>query len=265
VRGVTRDCIVELFDRKVIWLYALITLVMVATIIIVGHTRVYEDPDSLRGMGSLTFKEFRAEVLVVIFEWFVYVFVVLTVLITAGKVPVMLVPGRVEFFLSKPLSRTSLYLNKLLGMLITYGGLIVVCGLVGYAAINTVGSYWSASIVYIFVLNLVSLFVWLSITTFGGIAFGSTSMAFVTAAVFWFAQLALRGREVVKRVVDSAALDTVFDVLYYIVPKTGELSDLTADVALGKPVTSWLPLYSSLVFAFVLIAAAAVIFNRKNY
>jgi ABC-type transport system involved in multi-copper enzyme maturation permease subunit len=232
VRGMTRDCIVELFDRKVMWLYALITLVMVATIIIVGHTRVYEDPDSLRGMGSLTFKEFRSEVLVMIFEWFVYVLVVLTVLITAGKVPVMLVPGRVEFFLSKPISRTSLYLNKLLGMLSTYG---------------------------------VSLFIWLSITTFGGIAFGSTSMAFVTAAVFWFAQLALRGREVVKQVVDSAALDTVLDVLYYIVPKTGELSDLTAEVALGKPATSWLPLYSSLVFAFVLVVAAAVVFKRKNY
>ena len=265
MRGITRDCIVEMTARKVKWLYAVITVIMVGSIIIVSQVRVYQDPGSLQELGARTFDQFRGEALVRVFDWFMYFLVILTGLVTAGKFPNMLIPGRAEFYLSKPLSRTSLYLNRLLGIFITYGGLIVMCGLLGYLTLYAVSSYWTDGILHMFALHLVGLFIWLSIVTFGGVVFGSTSAAIITAVLIWFAQLALRGRDFVSGLIDSTAVSTALDVLYYIVPKTGELSALTTSVALQEPVRNWLPLYSSLAFAIVLVVVTSVIFSRKNY
>ena len=265
MRGLTRDCVVEMMTRKVKWLYAVVTLIMVGSIIIVSQVRVYEDPGSLQELGSRTFDQFRGEALIRVYDWFMYFLVILTALITAGKFPNMMIPGRAEFYLSKPLSRTSLYLNRLLGIFITYGGMILACGLVGYLALYAVSSYWSDGIFYMLVLHLVGLFIWLSIVTFGGIVFGSTTAAILTAVLIWFAQLALRARDWVSGLIDSTAVSTTLDVFYYIVPKTGELSALTTRVALLEPVRNWLPLWSSVLFALVLIVATTVIFNRKNY
>jgi ABC-type transport system involved in multi-copper enzyme maturation permease subunit len=265
MRGITRDCFVEMMTRKVKWLYAVVTVIMVGSIIIVSQVRVYEDPGSLQELGARTFDQFRGEALIRVLDWFMYFLVILTGLITAGKFPTMLIPGRAEFYLSKPLSRSSLYINRMLGIFITYGGMVVACGLVGYLALYAVSSYWSDGIFYMLVLHLVGLFVWLSIITFGGVVFGSTSAAILTAVLIWFAQLALRGRELVTSFTDSTAVSTALDVLYYIVPKTGELSALTTRVALLEPVRNWLPLWSSVLFALALVVSTTVIFNRKNY
>jgi len=189
----------------------------------------------------------------------------LTVLVTAGQFPSMLAPGRAEFYLSKPISRKALYFNKLIGMLITYGALLAICGLIGWATIYVVFSYSTIDFLYMIILDIVTLFIWLSLTSFGGIVFGSTSMAILTAAAVFVAQLVLQAREWAKQLVDSTIVDTVIDVLYYIIPKTGELSDLTLDTAMGKPVQDWMPAWSSLLFALAIVSITASVFKRRNY
>jgi ABC-type transport system involved in multi-copper enzyme maturation permease subunit len=177
----------------------------------------------------------------------------------------MLVAGRAEFYLSKPMSRTSLIMNKLFGTFLAYGIIVVVFGLVGYASLYFVHGVSSPNLIWVFVLNMISLFIWLSITSFAGIVFGSTSMAIVTAALVWVAQLVLQGREFAIQLVDSKAVEIILDVLYYIVPNTGELSDITIAVAIDSTVTSWVPVWSSVAFAAVLLIITLVIFNKKNY
>lgn len=265
MRGLTRDCIVELRDRKSIWLYAIVTVIMVIVIIISGQVRISGGLDGSLRVEAEGLSEAFGDFLMKAFGAFVSFLVILTVLLTAGTFPVMLVPGRAEFYLSKPISRTWLYINKMAGVLATYGALIVICGLIGYATMRIVFSYSADGIVYIFALNLVSLFIWLTITSFAGIVFGTTTMAIVIAGMVWALQLVLQWREFFKQLISSNVLDALVDILYFIVPNTGDLSDLTLDLATGVRITDWAPLYTSVGFAVVLLLITVVVFSRKNY
>lgn len=265
MRGITRDCVVQFRDRKAIWLYVIVTIVMVAVIIITGQVRISGGMEGGLEIKAEGLDEVLGLFLMKMFGAFVSFMVILTVLLTAGDFPVMLVPGRAEFYLSKPISRTWLYINKMIGILVTYGALIVICGLIGYATMRVVFSYSADGIAYVFILNLVSLFIWLTITSFAGIVFGTTTMAFVIAGMVWALQLVLQWRDFFKQLVDSKILEVLVDILYFIVPNTGDLSDLTLDLATGERIASWAPLYTSVGFALVLVVVTLVIFNRKNY
>ena len=64
------------------------------------------------------------------FGSFLSLLVFLTVIGTAGFMPGMLSKGRAEYFLSKPVSRTRLYLQKVISLWLVYGAAIVLAGVV---------------------------------------------------------------------------------------------------------------------------------------
>lgn len=265
MRGMMRDSVVEIFDRKIIWLFGIVTLIAVGIIIFSGEVAISTGPGQAFDVDVQELNEALGNPLMRVFTSFVSFMVILSVLATAGIIPSMLVPGRAEFYLSKPMSRSSLLMNKFLGTLVAYGLIVVVCGLIGYGALYFVHGVTSPNVVWVFVLNLISLFIWLSITSFAGITFGSTSMAIVAAALVWVAQLMLQGREMASALIESKFVQTALDVLYYVIPNTGELSDLTVAVATDSRISSWVPLWSSCAFAVVLLVVTLIIFNRRNY
>lgn len=265
MRGITRDCAAELTSRKIIWLYAIVAILMIGAIVVTGKYILEPGQIDAGDVGARNFFDFRAQRVTYVLWWFLWVYVGLTTLVTAGQFPSMLSPGRAEFYLSKPISRKALYFNKLLGMLITYGALIAVCGLVGWATIYVVFSYSTVNFLYMIAINVFSLFIWLVLTSFGGVVFGSTSMAIIVAGVVFVAQLVLQARDFAKQLIDSSIIDSLIDVLYYVVPKMGELSDLSLDMALGRPVSNWMPAWTSLLFALVIISITSAVFKRRNY
>ncbi|UCE24314.1 MAG: hypothetical protein JSU74_13655 [Candidatus Zixiibacteriota bacterium] len=265
MRGIARDCVVEMFARKMFWIFAVITVIAIIVIILSGNVEIGGTISGGQRMDVEDINEMLGNPIMRVYCSFVSFLVILTVLATAGIVPGMLIQGRAEYFLSKPISRTSFLLYKFFGMWLSYGILILICGGLGYGVMYLVHGVTADSMFFLFGLNLTSLFIWLSITVFAGVVFGSGTMAIITAALVWFAQWLLQWHDYYRDVIDSEAVTGFIDVLYYIVPKTGELSDLTVRLALGRPVGDWLPLYSSLIFALVVLVAAVVIFNRKNY
>ena len=78
-------------------------------------------------------------------------------------------------------------------------------------------------------------------------------------------QKVLDGREWIKALADSKPINYVVDTLYYIIPKTGEISSMSVSITTGKVIRDWMPLYSSLLFALVMIYITVYIFKRKNY
>lgn len=254
-----------MFSRKIFWVFAVITVLAVVVIILSGNISISDGSFQEAEVDIKDINEMIGNPIIRVFASFVSFLVILVVLATAGLIPNMFIRGRAEYFLSKPVSRTGLLLNKFFGIWFSYGVLVVVCGAIGYCAMYLVHGVAADNLIWVFVLNLVSLFIWLSVTSFAGIVFGSTTMAIVTAALIWFTQWLLQWHEYYKEVISSKAITGTIDVLYYIIPKTGELSDLTVQLALGRNVDNWLPLYGSLIFAIVLLGATLAIFNRKNY
>ncbi|HQL25224.1 MAG TPA: hypothetical protein PKY95_12460, partial [candidate division Zixibacteria bacterium] len=107
--------------------------------------------------------------------------------------------------------------------------------------------------------------VWLSVTAFSGILTGSFAVSIMMAFVMWIAQVLLQYHEAVQNVIGSRFVTGIVSGLYYVLPKTSQLGEVTQSLALGRPVESWLPLWSSLLFAVVLVGITVAMFERKDY
>ena len=177
----------------------------------------------------------------------------------------MLARGRADFFLSKPISRASLLLSKVFGIWIIYGGVMFACFIVNYVVVCVVYGMFDAEIIYVIVMSQLVFLIWLSVTVFVGIITGSNAFSIIAAFLVWLAQSVLTFHDGIKRFIDSETAGYVIDTLYYIFPKPNEISDMTVRLAVGNSVQSWIPLYSSLVFAAVLFYAAIQVFRRKSY
>lgn len=262
MRGLIYDTWVEMVQRRLIWVYAAVTVV--AMLIIVGSKsmsiQIEVNGDPSNPMNSMV-----EQVAVGSLDAYCSFLVFLTILGTAGLIPSMFERGRAEYYLSKPVSRTSLLLYKFSSIWAVYGATIVAGGLATFAVFYMAWRYGDAGLVYVFVFNLVSLFIWLSVTAFTGIASGSFAVSLMVAFAIWVAEGLLRYHEAVEQVTQNKLVIGVVSGLYYILPKTSELSDLTTKLALGQPVESWVPLWSSLIFASALVAGTVVLFNRKDY
>jgi ABC-type transport system involved in multi-copper enzyme maturation permease subunit len=263
MRGIVKDTVTEMFDRKVHFLFIVMTLVAVVAALIGSGMDIELNMSGANDMQSVM--ELMGNPITRGISVFLWLMVFLTVMASAGLIPTMFMKGRADFYLSKPVSRTALLLNKLLAIWLVYGGAMVISGLIVYCVMVAVYGLFDGKVVFLFVLNLVRLFIWLSITVTVGIVSGSTTMSIIAAFLTWVAQLLLRDHNQIKAFFNSQPVGYVIDTLYYIIPKMGEIGELTDSLALGKPIESWQPLFTSLMFAVVLVYVATIVFNRKDY
>jgi len=265
MRGITRDSVVEMFDRKLIYVFAVVTVLTVLIVLMSGSLDGQIRMQTGGGMDVDDINEVLGDPVVRIFEFFVSFLVFLAVMGTAGVIPTMLEKGRADYYLSKPISRTVLFLNKFVGVLIVYGLTIILCGVIVYLSLCLVHGIFNIHIVYLFIFSLLSFIIWYSITAFAGVVFNSSAIAIMSAFIIWILQKVLGTREWIKALVDSQPVHYIVDTFYYIIPKTGEISDMSVRMATSREIRDWMPLYSSLLFALVLIYLTVYIFKRKNY
>ncbi|MBN1211677.1 MAG: hypothetical protein JXA92_03790 [candidate division Zixibacteria bacterium] len=265
MKGITRDSLVEMFDRKLVYVFAVVTALTVLIVILSGSIDGQIRMQTGGDMNVDDFNQVLGDPIIRVFEFFVSFLVFLAVMGTAGMIPTMLEKGRADYYLSKPISRTALFLNKFVGILIVYGLTIILCGGIVYLSLGLVHGIFDFRIVYLFLFSLLAFFIWYSITAFAGIVFGSNAIAIMSAFIVWILQKILSARDVIKTLADSKPVDYIVDTSYYIIPKTGEISDMSVRMVSGRVIHDWMPLYSSLLFAIVLVYVTIYIFKRKNY
>lgn len=261
MKGLTRDTLTELIDRKILIVYGIITIIGVLTFVVFGsvnfsfQTQGFEPGDISQLLGNPIMQMLNS---------FIYLLVFLTVMASAGLMPSMLVKGRVDFFLSRPISRTSLFLNRLAGVWLVYGSLIVGCTTIVIIAAWLKTDMVEWSVIYLLIIHLFGFLIWLSITFLVGVVSGSTTMVMMSVFGVWLAQKVLFYHEYLSGLINSEILQSITTGLYYVVPKTGQISDLALDLARGLPV-DWMPLWSSLLVATALVLGTIGLFKQKNY
>lgn len=262
MRGMTRDSLAELFDRKILWVFAVLTVFAM-----LGAAASRSLNVRLKTSGA-DWQTVKGEVMLTAMkslDAFVALLVFLAVMASASAVPHMLEKGRADYFLSKPISRKSLLLSKISSTWVVYSAVVVLAGLLVFGTISLIHELFDLRVFWLLCTAAVSLLVWFSITFAAGIFSGSTAMAIIAAFMTWIAQTVLAGREGLKMFFSSDIADAIVDGLYYIFPKMSELSDLGLALALGEFVDNWLPLWSSLLFGVGVMTVALVYFVRKDY
>lgn len=262
MRGMTRDSFAEMFDRKILWVFAVLTLLAV-----LGASASHSLNVRMKASGA-DWETVKGEVVTIAMnslDAFVALLVFLAVMASASTVPHMLERGRADYFLSKPISRRTLLLSKLSSVWVVYGAIVVLAGLLVFGTVAAVHQLFDGRVIWLLATAALQLLVWLCVTFAASVFTGSTAMAIITAFMVWIIQMILTGREAIKMFFNSDFASAVVDGLYYVFPKTSELSNIGLALATGQTVDNWLPLWSSLLFGVVVIYIALAYFVRKDY
>ncbi|MEA3297221.1 MAG: hypothetical protein U9R56_05095, partial [candidate division Zixibacteria bacterium] len=210
MRGILVDCIVELFHRKILYVFGVITLLGLVSIFssssanleIQGQAIDLEEMNV--ALGNPVMKGLNV---------FMYILVFLSVMATAGLVPNMLTKGRVDFYLSKPISRTSLLLQKIIAIWVVYGVIMVISILVEFIVAGLVFGAFGWGIVYVITINLLAFLIWLCVTSFAGVLTGSGGMSIMAAFIIWLAQRIFSYHEAIRNFIDSLVVRYLVEVL----------------------------------------------------
>ena len=269
MNGLFRDTFVELFDRKVIWVYLVFTLLALIFIIFAGNVKLnfeemgQSNAQELEDIG-IVLSDYLLNYISALFSFLI----IITIILTAGTVPNMFIKGRADFYLSKPLSRKSLLLKKFISVFSVYGGLMVVSSAVVYLTGIIVFGGFDLNIFVVILFALGSFFVWLIFSFFFGLFFGRTVSTVVSVVIFWVIQKLLSyyhwNRELVD-MFDAKITKKVLDTMYLILPKMTDFGDFGDSLAGGKHPDNYVVVYSTLAFAVVALFLTLSYFNKKNY
>jgi hypothetical protein len=75
----------------------------------------------------------------------------------------------------------------------------------------------------------------------------------------------LAQRATIERLLSSDWSRDVLRVLYYVLPKTSDISVIIRHVILNQPVGSWMPVWSTALFGAVVLAAGILHFRRRSF
>ncbi|MBM3776101.1 MAG: hypothetical protein FJW37_13205 [Acidobacteria bacterium] len=268
--ALVRDTFREAFARKVFWGFfgcstALIVFVLfilridiveggLAAMSLFGKTREAMDAQRLVG---------QAHAAIAAFLYSAGMF--LAVFASAGLIPAVFEPGRIELLLSKPLARHRILLGRYLGnLLVVAVNLFYLVGTI-WIIFGWKTGVWTAGFLLAAVVTLFTFAVLLALIVLVSALCESAAVA--TMATFGVMLLSpvLAQRRIIERLLDSEWSRDTVRVLYAAFPKIFELGGMVRELALGRGVESWAPVWSSALFGAAALAAGLAVFSRRDY
>lgn len=123
-----------------------------------------------------------------------------------------------------------------------------------------VGFLYSGSIIILTFAILFALMTFLSVMVQSG-----PFALIITYVLAVFLSPPLLARDNIYALLSSKYYGYLLDGLYHFLPKSAELGNISRLLAAGDPISSWLPLWTSLAFGALMFISATTIFSRKNF
>ncbi len=256
MKAILIDSYRELKHRKTLAVFIIINLL---ALLILYSTSGAEIPEEMVTPKQIYFNFVSSLMSLLVF---------ISVIATAGLVPDMFSKGRSEYFLSKPITRTALFLNKFFSVFMVYGFIVTGSFLTISLASTFINNTAFLSAVPILVTQLVSLFIWLSLTLSIGIMSRSYSTSLITAFLIGIMNMVLGMALNTFRLGElllSPAWATFLKYLHFAIPNNSEVVDIGFEYALKGKVTDFQPIVSSIIFSILLLFIAINIFKKKDY
>jgi ABC-type transport system involved in multi-copper enzyme maturation permease subunit len=266
-----RDTFREAFARKVFWgLFGLSTALILFFLFLLKIDVVQGAIATVSLFGQQTGREMDVTRLVRgahagIASFLYGAAMFLAVFASAGLIPTIFEPGRIELLLSKPVSRTHLLLGR-------YAGNLLVIGLnVAYLAVGVwlifgwKTGVWNSTFLGVIATTIFMFAVLLSVVVFVSVLSESAALATMVAFALMILSPILAQKSLAERLLSSEWSRNVWRVLYWIVPKVFEVGRINMDMVQGRPISGLAPVWTSAVFAAVVLAAGLYSFSRRNF
>lgn len=266
-----RDTFREALARKIFWvLFGLSTLMILfflfllridivsgatATVAIFGR-QTQANPDVERVVRGV-----YAAIATFLYTWGMF----LAVFASAGLVPSVLEPGRIELLLSKPLPRTHILLGRFAGnvLVIALNTSYLVLGVWTILGVKT--GIWSPAFLIAIATTTFIFAVLLTVVVFIGVTLESAAAATMISVALMIISPILAQTSLMMRLLSSEWSRNVWRVLYYSLPKVYEIGKMTLDAVQSRTFIGFPPIWTSALFGAVMLGAALAIFARRDF
>jgi len=189
----------------------------------------------------------------------------LSVFASAGLVAAVFEPGRIELLLSKPVSRTRILLGRYFGNVLVVAANIIYLTLGSWMIFGIKTGLWGAGYLLSSLFTIFIFSVLLSVIVLVGVLWESAAVAIMATFGIMIVTPILAQRVTIERLLSSEWSRDVVRVLYYVLPKTSDISVIIRHLILNQPVDSWMPVWSTALFGVVVLAAGILHFRRRSF
>ena len=266
-----RDTFREAFARKIFWgLFGLSALMIlfflfllkidlvegaVATVSLFGRTtdRTADVDRLVRGVygGIATF----------LYTWGMF----LAVFASAGLIPSVLEPGRIELLLSKPVSRTHILLGRFAGNVLVISANVAFLVLGVWTILGVKTGIWSPAFLISIATTVFIFAVLLTVVVLIGVLFESAALATMVSVALMIMSPILAQTSTMLRLLSSEWSRNVWRTLYYTFPKVYDIGRMTLNAIQDRTFDGYMPIWSSALFGAVVMSAAIAIFARRDF
>ena len=178
----------------------------------------------------------------------------------------MLEKGSVDLILSKPVSRFDLIIGKY------FGGIFMVFINIGYLIIGLwflIGikfGVWELDfLLTIFTITYAFATLYSLIILIGILTRSSVLVMMISYIIFFILSPILAARDTISLISNSKIISVTLDILYYLIPQTSDMGELTTNLAVGGGIGSSESIYISALFIILTLGVSIFIFNKKDY
>jgi ABC-type transport system involved in multi-copper enzyme maturation permease subunit len=189
----------------------------------------------------------------------------LAILASAGLIPTIFEPGRIELLLSKPVSRTHILMGRYLGNLLVIAANIFYPVIAVWLIFGIKTGVWTPGFLYSSLLTVFMFGVYLSIIVIVGVQWESAVVSTMVTFAVVVISVILSFRSNLEKLLSSEWSRDVVRGLYYVLPKAVDVGKMMSDMIKGQPIESWMPFFSTALFGLVCLGGGLYIFEKKNY
>ena len=189
----------------------------------------------------------------------------LAVFASAGLIPSVLEPGRIELLLSKPLSRTHILLGRFAGnvLVVALNTSYLVLGVWIILGLKT--GIWSPVFLISIATTTFIFAVLLAVVVFIGVTLESAAAATMITVALMIISPILAQTSLMMRLLSSEWSRNLWRGIYYALPKVYEVGKMTLDAIQSRTFAGYAPIWSSAVFGAAVLGAALAIFQRRDF
>ena len=189
----------------------------------------------------------------------------LSVFASAGLVAAVFEPGRIELLLSKPVSRTHLLLGRYIGNVLVVAANILYLVAGSWIIFGIKTHVWGAGFLVSSLCTIFIFSVLLAVLVLVGVLWDSSAVAIMVTFAIMIVTPILAQKATIERLLSSEWSRVVVRVLYYVLPKTSDVSVIIRHLILNQPVESWMPVWSTALFGVVVLGLGLWTFQRRSF
>ncbi len=189
----------------------------------------------------------------------------LAVFASAGLIPTIFEPGRIELLLSKPVARHHILLGRYLGNVLVIAANMFYLVLAIWIIFGVKTGVWTYQFLYSTAITVFVFAILLALVLLVAVLSESAVVATMVTFGVMLVSPILAQRHVIERLLSSEWSRDTVRYFYFALPKVFEIGRICREIVLGRPVTDWMPVWSSALFGVVILSAGLYSFSRRNY